>query len=120
LKPNSKQSFTIGAEVQVTYVNSAKKRFAFEILAPELESSTYSSEADFVDPATTTLTAPVNTASTSASSGTGTGTGTATTAAGSTATSGSTTSGAATKSETTANAVSLFFSAIFFVLALLF
>jgi hypothetical protein len=134
LPANSKFTFSISAVTRVAFVDNkagSKKRLIEgiqQVLAEagaDQSSSSFSSDVDIPDANVTatdtaTGTPATTTPATATGTATGTGTGTATTAAGSTATSGSTTSGAATKSETTANAVSLFFSAIFFVLALLF
>jgi len=46
LKPNSKKSFTIGVELDAYYINNAKKRFAFEILAEDNESKTFSTDVN--------------------------------------------------------------------------
>jgi len=45
LKPNGKLSLTIGAEVEVSYLNNAKKRMEFELLGEETNAATFSTDA---------------------------------------------------------------------------
>jgi hypothetical protein len=73
LKANSKTTFTIAAEVQVTYVNSQKKRFANEVLAEESEADTYAGTAEIEDPDNTNTGSATSGSGTSGSATTGSG-----------------------------------------------
>jgi len=123
LKANQKTNFSVGAEVQVNYVNSQKRRFAEEILAGEVETDTYSTSSEVEDPTLTvtasgtgatgttgsaTGTTGSGTGTTGSASGTGTGTGTG---------SGSGTTGSGTKT-TTSSAFAICASFILMIVAL--
>jgi len=46
LDPNGKMTLIIGAEVEVSYLNNAKKRMEFELLGEETDSASFSTEAE--------------------------------------------------------------------------
>jgi hypothetical protein len=50
LKPSGKKSFTVGIELDVHYINNAKKRYAFEVLAEDSEQATFSKEVGVDNP----------------------------------------------------------------------
>jgi hypothetical protein len=46
LKPNGKKSYTIGVELDVHFLNNAKKRASFEMLSEESEQATFSQDVN--------------------------------------------------------------------------
>jgi hypothetical protein len=73
LKANSKTSFTVGAEVQVTYVNQQKRRFAHEVLADEKEGVAFAAPATEIEDVDNTNVGTATSASATSASATATG-----------------------------------------------